>query len=585
MLLEAIRSIWKLLSPKQRRTTVLLFALMLGGMAFETVGIALIIPLFGLIGANPSGLAVWVSLKAKFGLEQQQLVLLAVLTFVLFYFVKAVFLGILSWRQARFVYKLHAELSDAILGLFVAQPMEFHFQRHSTELGRQALQDTSQFSRGAVMSCLAMATESCVLVGLCGLLLLVEPWTTLSIVFLLSFSAAIFHNYWRHTLFQWGVQRQAYEGKVHQRLHESLTAIKEIKLSGQEKEFLRRYREPSTGFATIASNQVALESIPRLGLELLTVSSISILAAGLALRGTEFDTILPTLAVFAAAASRLLPSVGRLLNHVNYLRFSMPVIRSISSEFERLRNFDAATGSSNALAANVGPWETIEIRNICYTYPNRQEAAIAGLNLTIQRGERLGIVGPTGAGKSTLIDILLGLLKPSAGEIRAGKFDIVQNPRAWHRIIGYVPQETTLLDDTLRRNIAFGMPDDKIDERALLAAIETAQLTEFVSELEQGLETTIGERGNRLSGGQRQRIAIARALYKKPEILILDEASNGLDDATESALLKAITKLPHNPTIVMVAHRASTKAFCTRLCHVTDLQTQAAGLIPNQLRT
>ena len=222
-------------------------------------------------------------------------------------------------------------------------------------------------------------------------------------------------------------------------------------------------------------------------------------------------------------------------------------------------------------STHLTSWSCIELRNVSYTYPDREKSVLQNLNLTIERGDRLGIVGPTGVGKSTLIDILLGLLKPTSGTASVDSLDLSDNSHIWHQLIGYVPQHPTLIDESLLHNIAFGIPDSDIDAQALKEAIEVAQLGPVLDQLEQGLETIIGERGSRLSGGQRQRIAIARALYRKPQILILDEVSNGLDDLTEKALLNAISTLAYCPTIVLVSHRQSSLGICNRIHNIPVL--------------
>lgn len=567
-----IKSIWKLLSAVQRRAALLLLSLMILGMLLETAGIALILPVFAAFNGDLGSFQFDIPGTTEFGAARPALS--ALLLLLAFYIAKAVYLGFLSWRQSRFVFHLQADLSDWILSRFMAQPIEFHFRNHSTELGRQALHNTAQFARGAVMSCLTIAAESFVFIGLCSLLLWIKPLPALGIVTLLAVTVGVFYRIWRNKLHRWGKQREASQSEVHQRLHESLTAIKEIKLSGNEKEFLRRYSVPSHTFATLSSHQAASEKLPRVALELLAVTGIILLAGILILTGSPLSSLLPTLAVFAAAASRLLPSLGRILNHLNYLRFSMPVVDSLSCQLDELRQLPAADPPAASPPADFSSWQCLELSDISYTYPGQTEPVLCGLHLRLQRGGTLGITGPTGTGKSTLIDLMLGLLRPTEGQVTVDGVPITENTRDWHAVVGYVPQAPCLLDDTLARNIAFGIPDAEIDEDALLLAIETAQLSDFVASSGLGLHMKIGERGNRLSGGERQRIAIARALYRKPGFLVLDEASSGLDDKTESAVLKAISELPYAPTLLMVAHRRSALSFCDQIYAIKDLQSQ-----------
>ncbi|MDA7679305.1 ABC transporter ATP-binding protein/permease [Akkermansiaceae bacterium] len=507
-----LRLIWTLLSPQQRKRAGWLFVLMVGGMVLEMIGIALIIPFFAVLGAD----------DLPFGLSFQDPTAVALIALSLllgFYIFKSAYLAFFNWSRAQYVFQLQADLSDWILGQFLKQPIEFHFQNHSTELGRQALHDTSQFARGAVMSTMTIAAEGLVFIGIFGFLFAYQPIYTITIVGSFSLTAAGFYAVWRQRLYRWGRERQTSEGEAHRCMHESITAIREVKVSHNETAFIQRYSDPSHQFATIASKQSTLEALPRIGLELLTVIGISILAGGLMLQGTALNSLVPTIALFAVATSRMLPSVSRILNHLSYLRFSAPIVKSISGTISELSQYETATSQDQPSQQIADNWNSITVEGLSYTYPSRSEPALKDTSLRITRGERIAIVGPTGSGKSTLIDILLGLLEPSQGQATVDTVPLIQAGENWHRIIGYVPQHPVLLDDTLARNIAFGIPTNEIDSQALEEAIATAQLSRLVATLELGLETRIGERGNRLSGGQCQRVAIARALYKKPQVI------------------------------------------------------------------
>jgi ATP-binding cassette, subfamily B, bacterial PglK len=276
--------------------------------------------------------------------------------------------------------------------------------------------------------------------------------------------------------------------------------------------------------------------------------------------GRAVDTPLPTLGLFAAAAFRLMPSINRILNAGQSLRFGLPVINTLHSE---LREFEVLPAP---VRRPLEPFaETIELADVTYTYPNAIRPALHAVSLMIRRGDCVGFVGTSGAGKSTLVDILLGLLAPSGGSVRIDGEDVQKSMRNWQDQLGYVPQSIYLTDDTLARNVAFGLADAQIDTEAVWRALGAAQLAEFVRSLPDGLQTTVGERGIRLSGGQRQRIGIARALYHDPAVLVLDEATSSLDGATERGVMEAVSALTGSKTIIIVAHRLSTVAHCTKL--------------------
>ena len=289
-------------------------------------------------------------------------------------------------------------------------------------------------------------------------------------------------------------------------------------------------------------------------------------------QGRALEAVLPTLGLFAAAAFRLMPSVSRVLSAVQSLRYGLPVIDILIEELK------LATPEIAGTYSPATPFHAVlELRHVTYAYPGAAESALKDISLTIRHGESIGFIGTSGAGKSTLVDILLGLLTPDTGEVRMDGSDIQSNLRNWQNQIGYVPQSIFLTDDTLRRNVGFGLANEQIDDAAVQRAIQAAQLEEFVNSLPGGLDTLVGERGIRLSGGQRQRIGIARALYHDPAVLVLDEATSALDTATERDVMQAVRALQGSKTILIVAHRLSTMAHCNWLYRLEQGRVVEAG--------
>jgi ABC-type multidrug transport system fused ATPase/permease subunit len=311
--------------------------------------------------------------------------------------------------------------------------------------------------------------------------------------------------------------------------------------------------------------QSTLQQMPRLWLEVLAVSGLAILVISMLAQNRSLEAVLPTLGLFAAAAFRLMPSVSRILGAVQALRYGMSMIDVLHAELSL--KIPETTGKQKPSA----PFHSnMELSHVSYTYPAAASAALKDISLLIKRGESVGFIGVSGAGKSTLVDIILGLLTPDQGDVRVDAKDIQQNLRNWQDQIGYVPQSIYLTDDTLRRNIAFGLPDEQIDDAAVKRAIQSAQLVGFVNSLPEGLMTMVGERGIRISGGQRQRIGIARALYHDPAVLLLDEATSSLDTATELGVMQAVKALQGSKTILIVAHRLSTVEHCDSLFKMED---------------
>lgn len=561
--LATARKIWDMLTPAQRRSAVVLLALMLVGMLLETLGVGLVIPALALLTqrdfANNYPL-VQPILNALGNPSQQTLVIGGMLALVGIYLIKELFLAMLAWRQMHFAFGVQAHLSQRLFSTYLHQPYTFHLQRNSAQLIRNVVNEVSMFTGSGMLPAMTLLTELLVLSGLCTLMLIVEPVGAMIVVSVLGTATLGFYRLTRGRIARWGEARQTHEGMRLQHLQQGLGGAKDVKLLGREHEFLAQYQLHNAQSARVERLQNTINQLPRLWLELLAVSGLAILVISMLAQGRALESVLPTLGLFAATAFRLIPSVNRVLGALQVLRYSTPVADLLHAELQLVEPGLATKPSPKTPLRN-----TLVLNHVTYAYPNLEEPALKDISLTIQRGESVGFIGTSGAGKSTLVDLLLGLLTPDRGEVLVDGQDIQTNLRGWQDQIGYVPQSIFLTDDTLRRNVAFGLPDDQIDEAAVQRAIKDAQLAEFVASLPHGLETTVGERGIRLSGGQRQRIGIARALYHDPAVLVLDEASSALDNATEHDVMQAVRALQGSKTILMVAHRLSTVANCSRL--------------------
>jgi ABC-type multidrug transport system fused ATPase/permease subunit len=561
--LSTARKIWSLLTSAERRSAVALLGLMFIGMVLETLGVGLVIPALALLTQRDlvnNYPALQPALQALGNPGQQSLIVGGMLVLVGVYLIKALFLALLAWQQMRFAFGVQAQLSQRLFTVYLRQPYTFHLQRNSAQLILNVINEVSLFTGNGVQSSMVLITESLVLLGLCSLLIVVEPLGALIVVSVLGTAAWGFHHLTRRRIARWGETRQHHEGLRIQHLQQGLGGAKDVKLLGRETQFLEQYRPHNMQSARVGQLVATLKQLPRLWLELLAVSGLAILVISLLAQGRALETILPTLGLFAAAAFRLMPSVNRVLGAVQSLRYVFPVIDILHAEL------DLAIPTAVVMPSPVMPFRVaLELSQITYAYPGAAEPALKDISLAIQRGESVGFIGASGAGKTTLVDILLGLLTPDTGEVRMDRKDIQANLRNWQDQIGYVPQSIFLTDDTLRRNVAFGLPNEQIDDTAVQRAIQAAQLEEFVASLPDGLETFVGERGIRLSGGQRQRIGIARALYHDPAVLVMDEATSSLDTATEHDVMQAVCALHGSKTILIVAHRLSTVAHCNRL--------------------
>ncbi len=407
-------------------------------------------------------------------------------------------------------------------------------------------------------------TEGLALFGIGGLLLVSEPQGVMIVVTMMALVIWIFHFITKGRISRWGVARQMHNDLGNLHMHQGFGSVKDIKVLGRERNFLAQFKVHSDRGGQIAGSQAILQQLPRLWLELLAVAGLSVVVLSMISQGVGTDRIMPTLGLFSAAAFRLIPSVNRVLGGFQFIRYSMPTVNFLYDEVKLMATNPEVKPQSDSAASGQLQTE-IRLNDICFSYPSAVNLALDHISLTIRKGESVGFIGPSGSGKSTLVDVILGLLPPGGGSILMDGQDIQTNLRAWQNQIGYVPQSIYLTDDTLRKNVAFGLAEEEIDDAAVQRAIRDAQLEEFVAGLPDGLETIVGERGARLSGGQRQRIGIARALYHDPAILVLDEATSALDTATEVCVMQAVMALRGGKTLLIVAHRLSTVEHCDRL--------------------
>jgi ABC-type multidrug transport system fused ATPase/permease subunit len=545
---------------------LVLLGFIMVGTVFEVLGIGLLLPVISLLMNDNLATSYPVMQPVLNALgnpdhEGQVKIVLALLVGV--YIVKNVYLAFLAWWQARFSVGLQIEFAQRLFALYLRQPYNFHLQRNSAQLIRNITGEVGQFIGNAVNPMLSFIAETLVLISIVVFLLLVEPLGSI-IVFMVLLSAAwLFHHGTRGRITRWGEIRRYHDGQRIQHLQQGLGGVKDVKLLGREANFLSLFDEHNKKSGQMAQFSQILQKLPRLWLEVLAVVGFALLVVIMLSEGREMSSIVPVVGLFAAAAFRLMPSVARILMAVQSLRYGIPAINNLHADFQL--ELPETVSSDGDVGARSFPEKDICLSNISYNYSNASAAALVDISITINKGDSIGFIGPSGSGKSTLVDLILGLLSPDKGQVIVDGQDIQQNLRLWQDQIGYVPQTIYLTDDTLRRNIAFGLPDGQIDEEAVSQAIRAAQLEEFVATLPDKLETTVGERGIRLSGGQRQRIGIARALYHDPSVLVLDEATSALDTGTETGVMQAVQALHGTKTVLIVAHRLSTVENCDYL--------------------
>ena len=573
-----IKKLPGLLLFEQRRRAVRLLILMFIGMILETLGVGLVVPAIALMIQKdlPTRYPELNPIFSALGNPPYaELAILGMLALVGVYTLKVVFLGYLGWQQARFAHEVQISLSERLFNGYIKQPYIFHLQRNSAQMIRNTINEVRNLTLTLQQS-LVLVTELLVLVGVSLLLIIMEPVGAILVIVTLGLSGWLFQLLTRGHVLRWGTARQYHDGLRIQHLQQGLGGVKDVKLLGREAQFLAKYTAHNVMSGRMSERQATLQAFPRLWLELLAIVGLACLVISLILQGRTIDTLVPTLGMFAAAAFRFIPSVNRVLTALQQLRFGLPIINSLHSE---LRSFDAVDDAAEIQTTRkeLSFKQALVLDHVTYQYPSSESPAVREVSLTIPAGTSVGFIGGSGAGKSTLVDVILGLLTPMSGQICVDGVDIQTHLRDWQNLIGYVPQSIFLTDDTLRCNVAFGIPDDQINDEALWQAIRAAQLENYVNELPKGLDTIVGERGVRLSGGQRQRIGIARALYHDPAVLVLDEATSSLDNATEREVMEAVRDLHGKKTVLIVAHRLSTIEQCDYIYELKSGQIVSAG--------
>lgn len=547
-----------------KQAPLVIFAMTIGA-GFEVLGIGLIIPIINLASGEDGVTMKFVSSIFPF-LSEQNILIISVITFSSVFIFKGLYLAILAWVTGRFTYAVKADISDSLMKKYLMSPYDFHLQQNSAQLIRNVTTEANLLASGALTPLLTIVSEMAVVFAISIFLLAIEPIGTLIIIFLLLIFSFIFQKISSKYSTNLGKIRQNADGKIIQLSQESLGGIKDVILLGKELQFLAQFRKWNRTSSDVSAKQHALSQIPRMYLETISVVILAVLVFVLLFKDQDFQEAVPILGVFALAAFRLLPSANRILSCLNTFRFAGATITLLHDQLIDLNQGYYHKLNRTEKGSNIFTFKNyIQIQDLCYQYPGTHGLHLSDINLTIQKGESIGITGKSGSGKSTLTNIVLGLLKPSAGTLTVDGIDIYDNIKSWQNIVGYVPQEIFMLDDSIRKNIAFGEHDDEINIDRINDAITEAQLDELIFSLPEGIETQLGERGVRLSGGQKQRIGIARALYRNTPILVFDEATSALDNETEIEIVSAIRNLKGLRTTIIVAHRLSTIKHCDRV--------------------
>lgn len=572
-MLQIIKKYIILLNEKQKRRIIILVFLMLIGAVLETIGVSLIVPLMtAILNDNfyrTNQYAVMIcrllDIHSSKGFMASMLVAVA-----LIFVIKDSFLLFEYYVQARFVSNNRLRMQQEVMQKIISRPYSFFLNTGSGEVLRRVTDDVSlTFNLLALL--LNFYTEMIVSIVVVIAIMVIDPAMACVIMAVLVVELLIIYKVIKPVLRKAGVTRLNATVEANKWILQATSGIKELKVARKEEYFVKQFAYYAKQSVKAEQKKTVLDNAPRLIIEAVTVDVMIAFILILLLRGADAKSLLPQLSAFAFAAVRLLPAANHMSSAMNNIVYFEPALNSLLESFQMLENSDRKDREqSNFEQDDITFMNNIEIENISFAYPDSDMSVLDHANMIIPVGKSIGIVGTSGAGKTTVVDIILGLLKPHSGEVLSDGKNIMSNYDEWLSKVGYIPQMIYMLDDTIRANVAFGIAENEIDDEQIWYALEEAQLKEFVQSLPNGIDTAIGERGVRLSGGQRQRIGIARALYMNPTLLILDEATSALDNETEAAIMESIHALHGKKTLVIIAHRLTTIADCDIVYRVED---------------
>ena len=541
------------------------------GAGAELCGVSMILPFVNAI-MDPefiSGNALLSSFQNATGMSTNGMISLLAMSLVVVYLVKNIYLVAMNNQIYKYTYRSQRDLACRMMQYYMGLPYIRLREQNSSDLIRNITADSNRCFV-VILNLLQMTSELLISGVLVVYLVITDPVITILVVVIMCISMFLVLKFVKKKVSVLGQKDRYFEAQMNKCVLEAFGGVKEVKITHSEKFFMDDYYYKSTRYAELHRKCDVLGIIPKQVMEVVTIGSLMVSLTIRLLMGADPSTFIPIVSVFAVAAFRLLPSVNKIASYINSIAFHLASFNAIYESIDEMRegNEEYIENTENKPAVTLN--DRFELKNLSFHYPDSDKNVIDGIDLTLKKNESIAFIGPSGAGKTTLADIILGVLAPQGGQMLVDGESINDNIYNWQKRLGYIPQSIFLFDDNIRKNIAFGIPEDEIDDDMVWKALEEAQLKSFVEELPEGLETRIGERGARLSGGQKQRIGIARALYYNPDILVLDEATSALDNETEKAVMESIEKLQGSKTMIIIAHRLTTVQNCDNIYEVKD---------------
>ncbi|MBR5798663.1 MAG: ABC transporter ATP-binding protein [Lachnospiraceae bacterium] len=576
---DIFKKLMILLDQKQKRKMVVLVFMMLIGGVLETLGVSLILPVMELVleenaVQSKRYLQVICDIFHIAYHDTKSLMILVMVGLVVVFALKNLFLFFQQKVQLKFVYTNQFATSRRMMINFMQRPYEYYLNADTAVIQRSITSDVNNMY-GLILALLQLISEGIVFVCLVAVSLLADVWMSITVAILLIAVLLVIKCILKPIMKRAGEENQDFYSGLFKWINQSVMGIKEIKIANKESYFINEYAKCGAGYVSAVQRYNLFNATPRLLIETVAIAGMILYMMVRLLTGAEIIDIMPQLTLLAMVAMRLIPCANRINTHLTSISYFEPFLMGASDNLkEEIRdkniNYDLKAYQQKEDVPKLEIKEKIELKNITYKYPNTEKLIFDDADMEIPIGKSVGIVGTSGSGKTTVVDIMLGLLQLQSGEILADGKDVRLCYPSWLKNIGYIPQTIFMIDDSIRKNVAFGCAEEDIDDEKVWRALKEAQLDEFVKSLPEGLDTGIGERGIRISGGQRQRIGIARALFEDPEVLVLDEATSALDNDTEAAIMDSINRLHGKKTLVIIAHRLQTIEKCDMVYRVEN---------------
>lgn len=563
---DIFRKFNKVLNKKQKSRVVVLIFMILIGAVLETLGVSMIYPLIETVMMpevfEQNAMIVWICNVLGYT-SAEQFVTFMLLALIFIFIFKNLYLLLLYYVQHSFITNSQYRISRDLLKVYLNRPYEFYLNASTGDIMRTVYSDSTGIFN-LLLQCMQFVTEFMVAIFLGTYLLIIDPVMTIVMGILLVGITLLSSAFLKPRISRIGEESRQQQSKMYKTIMQSINSVKDVKVYAKEDAFLGIYRKYGKRYYNLARDHEVLSSVPRLAIEAFSLSGVLAYMAVMMKLGQNVQTMVPQLSAFAVAAVRLLPSASRINTYLANIAYYRPTLDYVYANVELPKNVDERAAEAKAVTETdkLKFHDCIKVEQLYYKYPNTDKYIFENARMQVPYGKSVGIMGPSGAGKTTVVDIMLGLLRIESGTITCDGVNVLEHYGQWLANIGYISQTINMVDDTIRANIAFGVDVDDIDDARVWQVLEEAQLADFVRNLPNGINTVIGERGVRISGGQRQRVGIARALYHDPEILILDEATSALDNDTEAAIMEAIENFHGRKTMLIIAHRLKTIENC-----------------------